>query len=220
MQMLSGLIGTGLYDWSLALRARLSPAFSGPEAATQLGTLAVLLLLCCGLPAAAPAAFRRHRCAVLGLARLAFTLQPDFCSERSIVTVLDASPPSPRPLGVLRDLLRLSVGSRSLGMFLASVLCPLPLVPHLALTALALQRCRRTAFMCGRPLLQHPIWQQRIHWVHLAAREVRLPAAAACFRPLACHIARSTTVGVALFPAPRNPALLAASLSRAACLVV
>lgn len=91
----------GLYAWGLTLRAQLSATFSGPEAAAHVTTLLIVLLLCCAVPLAAPATFCRHRGAVLGLARLAFTLQPDFCSERSIVTVLDAASGRPPVLRCL-----------------------------------------------------------------------------------------------------------------------
>lgn len=47
--------------------------------------------------------------------------------------------PSPRLLGMWADLFTLALGARGLALLLAPLVCPLPLLQHLALAAYAVQ---------------------------------------------------------------------------------
>jgi hypothetical protein len=81
--------------------------------------------------------------------------------------------PSPHWAGSLRDLWVLMLGTRGLAVLLTPITLPLPLLPHMALAAFAVQRCRTAAYACSCPMLRHPTWQRRIARLHSVVHKVR-----------------------------------------------
>ncbi|KAL4443853.1 hypothetical protein ABPG75_011590 [Micractinium tetrahymenae] len=182
LQTLGGLLLLGGHLMAMLLRtdrSRLAePAGLAAEAAVPL-VLGVLLV---ALPALLPALFERHRTLLVGTARVAVFMAADVRNPRGLLFIFQR-PPSE---DLLRDTWQLLLGSRVVAMFCTAVACPLPLLPHLLVSAFAFHRCRLSDVLCSCPLLRHPVWQRRIAAMHSAIH--KLPLLVPDPGPLACRV--------------------------------
>lgn len=199
LQVCGGLLLLGGHLMAMLLRtdrSRLAePAGLAGEAAVPL----VLGLLLVALPGLRPATFERHRTLLVGAARVAVFMASDVRNPRGLLFIFQR-PPAP---GILRDTWQLLLGSRVVAIFCTAVACPLPLIPHLLVSAFALQRCRVADYICSCPLLQHPVWRRRIAAVHSSIH--KLPLLVPDRGPLAC--AAQGPAGPSGFPLEGVPAL-------------
>ncbi|KAL4854229.1 hypothetical protein ACK3TF_004931 [Chlorella vulgaris] len=167
LQLVSGAIALLVQVVAIARWTQVSSRAQETRGLLNMGSVVVLeAVLLVVLPSAAPEFYSRHCQLLLGLTRLAYFSLPLLRDPDDVQSVLQGEPSGSRWFGGAADLFSLTLAARGLALLLGPLVCPLPLLPHLALAAFAVERCRTTPYMCAQPMLQHPTWRRRIRLAH------------------------------------------------------
>ncbi|KAL4419054.1 hypothetical protein ABPG77_010333 [Micractinium sp. CCAP 211/92] len=174
VQVMAGLVGGVIQLMVILTKNNLDDLIQSPLGAAS-PCLAVLVLLVSGMlvPLLAPRWFERHRTPLFAASRLLYFSLPTAPSPHGYSYILQTVPSHGR-FSKLRDVWLFSLGTRGVALVLAPVFMPLPLLVHALVAAASMQRVSAAGEICVTPMLQHPLWQRRVHWVHLTAEMLPL----------------------------------------------